>query len=62
MTSKQAKELLKMSSEHVPFGIFALEKGNQIELMNQKASSRTQLKKMIRDYKSQGFKVYANGL
>lgn len=51
-----------MSSEHVTLGIFALEKDNQIELMNQKASSRTQLKKMIRDYKSQGFKVYANGL
>nr|DAK47014.1 MAG TPA: hypothetical protein [Caudoviricetes sp.] len=54
--------MLQVSSGHVPFGIYGLEKDNQIELMNLKADSRTHLKKMIREYKAQGFKVYSNGL
>lgn len=62
MRTDQAKAMLQVSSGHVPFGIYGLEKDNQIELMNLKAESRTHLKKMIREYKAQGFKVYSNGL
>jgi hypothetical protein len=51
-----------MSKEYCPFGIYAVEKDNQIEMMNLKATSKTQLKKLIREYRLKGFKVYSNGL
>lgn len=62
MRQDQAKEMLNMSKEYCPFGIYAVEKDNQIEMMNLKATSRTHLKKMIREYRLKGFKVYSNGL
>ena len=62
MSEEKSQEMLMMSRDYVPFGIYAVKKDNQIELLNQKASSTTQLKHMIREYKSQGFKVYSNGL
>ncbi len=61
MGQKQYKGLLETASEQVPFGIYAVEKKDYAELKNDKASSVTQLKQMIRGYKSQGFKVYQNG-
>nr|DAM48560.1 MAG TPA: hypothetical protein [Caudoviricetes sp.] len=54
--------MLNMSKEYCPFGIYAVEKDNQIEMMNLKATSITQLKKMVRQYRIKGFKVYSNGL
>ena len=62
MRTDQAKALLNMSKEYCPFGIYAVEKDNQIEMMNLKPTSRTQLKKMVREYRLKGFKVYSNGL
>lgn len=62
MRTDQAKALLNMSKEYCPFGIYAVEKENQIEMMNLKPTSRTQLKKMVREYRSKGFKVYSNDL
>ena len=62
MRTDQAKALLNMSKEYCPFGIYAVEKDGQIEMMNLKSTSRTQLKKMIREYRSKGFKVHSNGL
>lgn len=55
-----AKKLLEQMSEYVPFGVYAIEKGNQIEFRNDHCKSMTQLKELIRNYKQQGFKVHAN--
>lgn len=42
-------------------GIYAIEKKDYAEFRNDRCGSITQLKKLTRDYKSQGYKVYANG-
>nr|DAE72548.1 MAG TPA: hypothetical protein [Caudoviricetes sp.]DAJ22387.1 MAG TPA: hypothetical protein [Siphoviridae sp. ct7ub6] len=42
-------------------GVYALEKNDYAELRNDACVSKTKLKDMIRIFKSQGFKVYANG-
>lgn len=61
MSQQEYKGLLKVASEQVPFGIYAVEKGDYAELCNLKCSSVTQLKNHIRQYKAQGFKVHSNG-
>lgn len=61
MNRKEYQGLLKVASEQVKFGIYAVEKDNYAELRCDRCSSITQLKKIKRDYKSKGFKVYANG-
>ena len=53
--------MLEVAREQVPLGIYALEKSDYAELRCDKCTSMTQLKAMIRTFKSQGFKVYANG-
>lgn len=50
-----------VAKPQVQMGVYAVEKKNYAELRCDKCTSRTQLKKMIRGYKKQGFKVYANG-
>jgi hypothetical protein len=60
MSKEEAKKLVKEASDLVPFGIYAVEKGNQIDLRNDKCKSITQLKALTRQYRQQGFKVYAN--
>lgn len=42
-------------------GVYALEKNDYAEFRNDACTSKTKLKDMIRIFKSQGFKVYANG-
>lgn len=61
MSRKEYQGLLKVASEQVSFGIYAIEKGNYAELRNDKCQSVTKLKEMTRAYKQQGFKVLANG-
>ena len=61
MSKKEYQGLLEVAKEQVPKGIYAVEKGDYAELRNDKCTSTTQLKAMTRAYKSQGFKVYANG-
>lgn len=53
--------LVKMAAEQVPFGIYAIEKKDYAELRCDKCKSITQLKELIRNFKGQGYKVYANG-
>lgn len=60
MGKKEYQELLKVASEQVPFGIYAVEKGDYAELQNQKCKSITELKKSRLGLKRQGFKVYEN--
>ena len=61
MGKQEYQGLLQMASEQVPFGIYAVEKGDYAELRNDHCKSSTSLKKLLRDFRAQGFKVYANG-
>lgn len=61
MSQKEYQGLLKVASEQVTFGIFALEKSDYAELCCDKYSSITQLKRAIDNFKKAGWKVHANG-
>ncbi len=61
MNQKEYEGLLKIASEQVPFGIYAVEKKNYAELMNIKCKSMSELKKHKRELKQKGFKVLVNG-
>ena len=61
MDRQRVKGLLAVAGEQVPMGIYAVEKGSYVELLNIRCSSRGELKRRKRAYKEQGFKVYSNG-
>lgn len=61
MSRKEYQGLLEMAKEQVPMGIYALEKDDYAELRCDRCRSITQLKKVIREFKAQGFKVSYNG-
>lgn len=61
MSRKEYQGLLRVASEQVPFGIYAIEKADYAELRCDKCKSVTQLKNITRQFRGQGFKVYANG-
>ena len=58
MPSKEALGLIRIAGERVPFGIYAVAKGDYIELTNIRPDSITKLKEEIRNLKREGFKVY----
>lgn len=60
MPKNVADATLKVASEQIPFGIYAIEKDGIIELRKDKCRSKTQLKQMVRDFREKGFKVYFN--
>ncbi len=55
------KFLDEVAKPEVPFGIYAVEKDGQAQMLIEKCSSITQLKKKTQEYKKRGFKVLANG-
>ena len=61
MPTPQAKQLLKVASENVTCGIYAVEKVGKgyIELMNLPMPPK-QIKKAVKEYGKQGMKVYEN--
>ena len=61
MGRKEYQGLLQVASEQVPFGVYAIEKKDYAELRCDKCQSVTQLKNLIRQFKSQGYRVMANG-
>ena len=61
MSQSEYKGLLKIASEQITFGIYAIEKNNYAELRCDRCNSVTQLKDLTRQFKVQGFKVLANG-
>lgn len=61
MSKKELEGLLKIASEQVPIGVYAIEKKDYAELRCDKCESITQLKSLIRKFKAQGFKVHSNG-
>ena len=62
MTRTQVMSLLKIASEQIPFGIYAVQKGDYYEMRREHAESITQLKESRRNYKAQGWKVWCNGV
>lgn len=60
MSRDEYKRLLDIAKEQVPFGIYAVEKGEYAELQNVHCKSSTELKKVSRAFKMQGFNVLAN--
>ena len=60
MTVKEYKGLLNVASEQVKFGIYAVERNGYAELCRHECSSMTELKKLKRGYRKQGFRVYCN--
>ena len=62
MSQKEAQGLLQIASDNIPFGIYAVEKDDKMEMLNLKMPSKTALKRQLRSFKAQGFKVYYNGL
>ena len=61
MSKSEYQGLLKVASEQVPFGVYAVEKKDYAELRNDKCASITQLKKLIQAFRQEGYKVHANG-
>ncbi|MFW6678805.1 hypothetical protein ACOAOT_14215 [Lacrimispora sp. AGF001] len=61
MSQLEYQGLLKVASEQVPFGIYAVEKKDYAELRCDNCISITQLKDLTRQFKAQGYKVLANG-
>ena len=61
MTRNQFKAGIEpLARGSVPFGIYAVEKAGQIQMLKEHCSSLTQLKRKKREYTAKGFKVYAN--
>lgn len=60
MSQKEYQGLLEIASEQVPFGIYAIEKKGYAELRVDRCSGMTQFKDFTRNFKKQGYKVYAN--
>lgn len=58
--SQQAHALADSAKKYVPIGIYAVEKDGILELKKESAQSKTQLKRMVREYKEKGFKVWWN--
>lgn len=61
MGPEEFKGLLKVASEQVPFGIYAIERKGYAELCNIHCKSITELKQKTRDFRKAGYKVYQNG-
>ena len=62
MSRAEYQGLLEVASEQVPFGIYAVEKKDYAELRVDRCKSITQLKALKRQFRANGYKVYANGV
>lgn len=61
VSRERYKSILTAGKEQIPFGVYAIEKDGKAEMRFDHCKSITQLKALTRQFKSQGFKVYANG-
>lgn len=60
MSRTQADGVLKVASQQIPFGIYAVEKDGIIELRKDKCNNKVQLKRIKQNFEAKGFKVYSN--
>ena len=61
MGRKEYKGVLKIASEQIPCGIYAVEKDGICELRKDTFESEEELKKAVAEYATKGFKVHWNG-
>lgn len=61
MSKAEYNRLLLVASEQVTCGVYAIEKGKYAELRCDRGSI-TQTKRLKRQFKELGFKVYSNGI
>ena len=60
MTRKKLNSVLKIASNQIPFGIYAIEKGGICELRKDTFDNIGELGKAVQEYKAKGFKVIYN--
>lgn len=60
MSREEYHGLLKVASDQVPFGVYAVEKNGYAELRNDKCRSVTELKALTAVLNRRGFRVLAN--
>lgn len=60
MGRKQADAILKIASEQIPFGIYAVEKDGIVELRKDKFQNEKELNRLVVDFQKKGFIVYFN--
>ena len=58
----QFNELLKIASDTVPFGIYAIERKGVAIMLRKKYKSKHELRKDVKEYMDSGFTVHCNGL
>lgn len=61
MSRTEYQGLLEIAKEQVPRGVYAVEKADYAELRHDRCVSSTQLKRLTRAFKQEGYKVHANG-
>lgn len=60
MGRKEYKGVLKIASEQIPCGIYAVEKDGICELRNDTFDSKEELKKVVAEYAARWFKAHYN--
>ena len=60
MPKEKIKVLLNAGAELVPFGIYALERDGHVRFVQEVAQSRTHLKRMVKAFRAEGYKVHYN--
>lgn len=60
MGRKEYKGVLKVASQQVTFGIYAVEKDGFCELRKDTFDSKEELKKAVAEYAAKGFKAHYN--
>ena len=61
MGRKAYRSVLDIAKQSVPFGIYAVKKGDFCELKKEVFTSHEEMNKQIVEYQKQGFRVYFNG-
>ena len=61
MGRKECKGILKVASEQIQCGIYAVEKDGICELRKDTFDSKEELKKAVAEYAEKGFRVHYNG-
>ena len=61
MGRKTFRGVLDIAKKSVPFGIYAVQKGDFCEMKKETFKSAEEMNKQIVQYQKMGFKVYFNG-
>ena len=60
MSRREYQGLLEVARGQVPMGVYAVEKDGLAILCDDRCETITQLKRLIRQYRTEGFRVLAN--